>query len=60
MLGSQACMYINFEALPACPIINQEPLDRFASKFDCGTRENHGNVLSLRFSVEWVHIYMGK
>ena len=31
----------------ACLIITQEPLDRFASNFDKGTRENHGNVLSL-------------
>ena len=33
-------------------IITQEPLDRFASKFDWGTRENHGNVLSL--VLRWV------
>ena len=30
-----------------CPIINQEHLDRFASIFDRGTRETHGNVFSL-------------
>ena len=29
------------------PIITQEPLDRFASNFDWGTRKNHGNVFSL-------------
>ena len=33
-------------------IITQEPLDRFASKFDLGTRENHGSVLSL--VLKWV------
>ena len=30
-----------------CLIKAQEPLDRFASNFDWGTRETHGNVLSL-------------
>ena len=28
-------------------IITQEPMDQFASKFYWGTRETHGNVLSL-------------
>ena len=30
-----------------CPIITQEPLDRFVSNFDWGTRENHGSDFSL-------------
>ena len=29
------------------PIITKEPLDRFVSYFDWGTRETHGNILSL-------------
>ena len=39
-----------------CHIITQEPLDRFASNFDWGTRKIHGNVLRLvlRFFFEWV------
>ena len=36
-----------FDCLFECPIISQQPLVRFASNFDWGTRENHGNVLSL-------------
>jgi len=34
-----------------CPIITHEPLDRFASKFNWGTRENHGNALSSVLSL---------
>ena len=30
-----------------CPYIMQEPLDRNASNFDWGPRENHENFLSL-------------
>ena len=30
-----------------CPIITTEPLDRFATNFDCGTPETQGNVFSL-------------
>ena len=30
-----------------CPIIPHEPQDRFTSNFDWGTRQKHGNVLSL-------------
>ena len=30
-----------------CPIMTQEPVNRFASNFDGGTRKNHGNVQSL-------------
>ena len=43
-------------------IIIHKPLDWFASNFDWGTRENHGNVLSmvLRFWIEWVHFSMEK
>ena len=29
------------------PIITQGPLNRFASNFDWGTRETHGNIISL-------------
>ena len=29
--------------LSVCPIIAQEPIDRFASDFDWGTWQNHGN-----------------
>ena len=29
------------------PIITNVPLDRFASNFDLGTREHHGNILCL-------------
>ena len=41
----QCCLSINikFGCLSVCLFI----LDRFASYFDWGTRENHGNVLSL-------------
>ena len=43
------------DCLLFCPIITQEPLDRFASNFNWGTRETHRNVLSLvlRFLIEW-------
>ena len=36
-------------------IITQDPLDRFASNFDWGIRENHGNFLVqvFRVYVEW-------
>ena len=39
-----------------CPIITQEPLNRFVSNFDRGNWETHANVLSLvlRFLVEWI------
>ena len=30
-----------------CLIITQKPLDRLASNFDWGTRETHGNVLTI-------------
>ena len=51
-----------FVFLFVCSIITHEPLDRFVSNFDWGTRENHGNVLSLvlRLKVEWVYFYRGK
>ena len=39
--------YIKLRSLFVCPIITQEPLDRFASNFDLGTQETHRNVLSL-------------
>ena len=32
--------------ISVCLIITWEPLDRFASNFDWGTRETHGNVLA--------------
>ena len=40
LLSLSVCLYV-------CVIITQEPLDRFASNFDLGTREIHGNVLIL-------------
>ena len=52
-LKSQMCYYVSIykAVIPVClfvrPIITQEPLDRFVSNFDWGTREAHGNVLSL-------------
>ena len=33
--------------LTVCPIITQEPLDRFASSFDWGTLESHSNVINM-------------
>ena len=30
-----------------CTIITQEHVDRFVPNFDLGTRETHGNILSL-------------
>ena len=33
--------------ISVCPIITQKSLYRFASNFDWGPRETHGNVLSL-------------
>ena len=44
-----------FVCLFVFPIITQEPLDRFASNFDWGSPEAHGNVLSLvlRFIVDF-------
>ena len=41
-------------------IITQEPLDRFASKFDLGTQENHVNVLSLVLRWVGVDLYRKK
>ena len=38
-----------FVCLIVCLIITQEPLDRFASNFDWGTRKTHGNVLGFEF-----------
>ena len=35
-----------------CPILTQEPLDRFAAHLDWGTRKIHGNALSL--ILNWV------
>ena len=40
-------LYIYKVVISVCPIITREPLDGFASNFDWGTRETHGNVLSL-------------
>ena len=40
-----------------CPIITQEPLHRFASNFDWGTGEPHGNVPSLVLVV--ITIWVG-
>jgi len=34
-----------FVCLFVCPIITEEPLNRFASNFNWRTRENHWNVL---------------
>ena len=37
--------------IPVClfvrPIMTQEPLERFASNFEWGTRESHGKVNSM-------------
>ena len=52
--------------IPVClfvrPIMTQEPLERFASNFEWGTRETRRNVfcLVLRFEVEWVDFYSEK
>ena len=40
-----------------CPIITHEPLNRFVSNLDWGTRENHGNVLSLVIQDKLVDLY---
>ena len=40
-------MYLISFCLFVCPKMTLEPLDRFASNFDLGTREIHGNVLSF-------------
>ena len=53
---------ISFVCLSFClfifPIITQEPVARFASNFDWGTRETHGNVRSLvlRFYIKWIDL----
>ena len=39
--------YIYKVVISVCPIITREPLNGFASNFDWGTLETHGNVLSL-------------
>ena len=39
--------------LIVCPFITHEPLDRLASNFNWGTRENHENI----FKIEWVPCY---
>ena len=46
------CLYI-------CPIINHEPLDRFALNLDWGTRENHLNILSCE-DPSWVDQFIAK
>ena len=40
---------ISFVCLFVCPIPTHKLHDRFASNFDYGTWENHGNVNSLVF-----------
>ena len=46
--------YIYKVLISVCPIITHESLNQFASNFDWGTRENHGNILSLvlRFKIQ--------
>ena len=44
LLGIYMYKVVISVCLFVCPIINQEPLDRFASNFDWGTRESHENV----------------
>ena len=51
-------IYIN--CLFEYPIITHEPLIRFASNFDCVTRENHVNVLIAWFSKLNVTTFVGK
>ena len=53
--SSNLCLSV---CLFVCSIITLELLDRFVTNFDCGTWENHGNV--LRFKVEWVDFYREK
>ena len=45
-----------------CPIIPQDPLDRFALNFDWETRENLENVLNLilRYKIDWIAFFSGK
>ena len=40
-------LFIHKVVISVCPIIIQEPQDRFAKQIYWGTREAHGNVLSL-------------
>jgi len=51
-----------------CPIITQEPLDRFVSNFGWGTGGSQGNVLSLvkensklnRLTFKWNTFFQAK
>ena len=44
-------MFVKWFGPPPSPnfknVLTQEPSNRFASYFDWGTRENHGNVLNI-------------
>ena len=45
------CLFVLF----VCPIITQEPHDRFGLSFVWGTRENHRNIFKLGFKIlSWV------
>ena len=47
ILSSKLCMGDCFFLFVWMPMKSRAPLDLFASHFDWGTWENHGNVLSL-------------
>ena len=40
-----------FDCLFVFPIITQEPLDRFVTNFNWGTRERHGNIFKLGLEI---------
>ena len=44
---SQVSIYAYKVVISVCPIITQEPQDRFFSNYVWGTRETRGNLLSL-------------
>ena len=47
-IRDQSSLYVStYICLFVCPIITQEPLARWVSNFDWGTRESNGNVLCL-------------
>jgi len=48
---------VNSGMVFVCPIITQEPLDRFASNFDWKTRKNHGNLPSGSGKMAKIVIY---